>query len=161
MKKLLVLNALFLAFAFTATAQIKTPQPSPVCKVSQEIGLIKVDVDYSRPSAKGRKVFGDLVPFGQLWRTGANSSTKITFSDDALVGGVSVKKGTYALYTIPGEKDWTIVIYKNTSYWGAPDAKDYKEEEVAAKNGDRRTDWRDRHDGTGRWLRPAGRQDAR
>lgn len=133
MKKLLVLNALFLAFAFSATAQIKTPQPSPVCKVSQEIGLIKVDVDYSRPSAKGRKVFGDLVPFGQLWRTGANASTKITFSDDALVGGVSVKKGTYALYTIPGEKDWTIIIYKNTSFWGAPDAKDYKDEDVAAK----------------------------
>ncbi|MBL7829140.1 MAG: DUF2911 domain-containing protein [Saprospiraceae bacterium] len=133
MKKFFLLNALLTALVFSASAQIKTPQPSPTCKVSQDIGLIKVDVEYSRPSAKGRKIFGDLVPFGQLWRTGANASSKITFSDDAMVAGAPVKKGTYALYTIPGEKDWTIIIYKNTSYWGAPEPADFKEEDVAAK----------------------------
>lgn len=133
MKKILLLTTLFLALLGTANAQIKTPQPSPGCRLSQDIGLIKVDIDYSRPSAKGRKIFGDLVPFKQLWRTGANASTKVTISDDAMVGGIALKKGTYALYTIPGDKDWTIIFYKDASLWGAPDPASYKEEEVAAK----------------------------
>ena len=132
MKKILFLSVLLAAF-FTADAQIKTPAPSPVGKVSQELGLIKVDLEYSRPSAKGRKVFGDLVPFGTMWRTGANASTKITVSDDAKVAGMPLPKGTYALYTIPGEKDWTVIFYKNTSFWGAPEPKDFKEEDVQAR----------------------------
>jgi hypothetical protein len=132
MKKFLLLTTLIAAFA-TANAQIKTPAPSPSSKISQELGLIKVDVDYSRPSAKGRKIFGDLVPFGQLWRTGANASTKITVSDDAKVAGMPLPKGTYALYTIPGEKEWTVIFYKNTSFWGAPEPKDFKEEDVQAR----------------------------
>lgn len=132
MKKFLFLSALLAVFA-TANAQIKTPAPSPTGKISQEVGLIKVDVDYSRPSAKGRKVFGDLVPFGQLWRTGANASTKITFSDDTKVGGMPLPKGTYALYTLPGEKEWQVIFYKNTSFWGTPEPKDFKEEDVQAR----------------------------
>lgn len=133
MKKIILFSAFFLAFFSVAHAQIKTPQPSPGCRISQDVGLIKVDIDYSRPSVKGRKVFGDLVPYGQLWRTGANSSTKITFGDDVTVDGVAVKKGTYALYTIPGEKDWTIIIYKNSTLWGAPDQAAFKEDDVAAR----------------------------
>ncbi len=133
MKKVFLLSALLLAFFATANAQIKTPAPSPGCKITQDVGLIKVDVEYSRPSAKGRKIFGDLVPMGELWRTGANASTKVTFSDDASVGGVAIKKGTYALYTIPGDKDWTIIFYKDISIWGAPAAADFKEDEVAAR----------------------------
>ena len=133
MKKLLLLSVLFSAFFANLHAQIKTPQSSPTCKLSQEVGLIKVDVEYSRPSAKGRKIFGDLLPYGQLWRTGANASTKITLSDDAIVGGVPVKKGAYALYNIPGDKDWTVVLYKDITIWGAPDPADFKESEVAAK----------------------------
>lgn len=132
MKKLFFLTVLFAA-SVVANAQIKTPAPSPVGKISQEVGLIKVDVEYSRPSAKGRKVFGDLVPFGQMWRTGANASTKVTVSDDAKVAGMPLPKGTYALYTIPGEKEWTVIFYKNTSYWGTPEPKDFKEEEVQAR----------------------------
>ena len=132
MKKFLFLSALLAVFA-TANAQIKTPAPSPTGKISQEVGLIKVDVDYSRPSAKGRKVFGDLVPFGQLWRTGANASTKITFSDDTKVGGMPLPKGTYALYTLPGEKEWQVIFYKNTSFWGTPEPKDFTEEDVQAR----------------------------
>jgi tetratricopeptide (TPR) repeat protein len=133
MKKIFLLASLFLGLFAAANAQIKTPQPSPTCKLSQDLGLIKVDVEYSRPSAKSRKVFGDLVPFGQMWRTGANASTKVTVSEDAMVGGVSLKKGTYALYSIPGDKDWTIIFYKNTSFWGVPEPAEYKEEDVAAK----------------------------
>jgi len=132
MKKLFFLIALLAAFT-TANAQIKTPAPSPVGKISQELGLIKVDVEYSRPSAKGRKVFGDLVPFGEMWRTGANASTKVTVSDDAKVAGIPLPKGTYALYTVPGEKEWTVIFYKNTSFWGTPEPKDFKEEDVQAK----------------------------
>lgn len=133
MKNIVLLTSLFLTFFMTAQAQIKTPQQSPSCKFSQDLGLIKVDLDYSRPSARGRKVFGDLVPFGVLWRTGANASTKVTLSDDVIVGGVSLKKGTYALYTIPGEKDWTIIFYKDASLWGAPEPANFKESDVAAK----------------------------
>lgn len=132
MKKLLFLSALLTIFG-TLNAQIKTPAASPIGKISQEVGLIKVDVEYSRPSAKGRKVFGDLVPFGALWRTGANASTKVTFSEDAKAAGMPLPKGTYALYTIPGEKEWTIIFYKNTTFWGAPDPKDFKEEDVQAR----------------------------
>ncbi|HLP96126.1 MAG TPA: DUF2911 domain-containing protein, partial [Saprospiraceae bacterium] len=131
-KKFLFLSAL-LTFFGTLNAQIKTPAASPVGKISQEVGLIKVDVEYSRPSAKGRKVFGDLVPFGTLWRTGANASTKVTFSEDAKAAGMPLPKGTYALYTIPGEKEWTIIFYKNTTFWGAPDPKDFKEDDVQAR----------------------------
>jgi len=133
MKKIFLLATLFLALFASANAQIKTPQPSPGCKLSQDVGLIKVDVDYSRPSAKGRKIFGDLVPFGELWRTGANASTKVTLSDDGFVGGVALKKGTYALYTVPGEREWTIIFYTDVTLWGAPDAADFKEDLVAAK----------------------------
>ncbi|MBV6442988.1 MAG: DUF2911 domain-containing protein [Haliscomenobacteraceae bacterium CHB4] len=133
MKKLFYLTALLLLVAYApALAQIKTPAPSPVCKVNQEVGLIKVDLEYSRPSAKGRKIFGELVPFGEMWRTGANAATKVTFSDDASVGGGKLPKGTYALYTIPGEKEWSVIFYKNTNFWGTP-GKDYKEEDVAAR----------------------------
>ncbi len=131
MKKLLLLCVAVLAFVASASAQIKTPASSPSCKITQEVGLIKVDVDYSRPSAKGRKVFGELVPFGDIWRTGANSATKLTFSDDVMLGGNKVAKGTYALYTIPMEKEWTIIIYKNTTLGG--NLKKVKDDELAAK----------------------------
>ena len=132
MKKILLLGAMFMAFVSLSNAQIKTPPASPLCKINQEVGLIRVDVEYSRPSAKGRRIYGELVPFGQMWRTGANASTKITLSDDASIGGVAVKKGTYAIYATPGEKDWTIIIYKNTEFWGVP-GDQFKEEDVAAK----------------------------
>jgi hypothetical protein len=127
---LLVLLAMF-TWCSTTQAQIKTPPASPTAKISQEMGLIKVDIEYSRPGAKGRKIFGDLVPFGDLWRTGANASTKVAFSDDVKVGGVALPKGNYALYTKPGEKEWTIIFYKNTSFWGVP-GKDYNEADVVA-----------------------------
>ncbi len=120
------------AISTSVNAQIKTPQPSPSSTIKQDVGLGTVEVAYSRPSAKGRKVFGELVPFNELWRTGANASTKVTFSEDVKVGGIALPKGTYALYTTPGAKEWSIVFYKNTSLWGTP-GKDFLETDVAAK----------------------------
>jgi len=133
MKKSIFLTACLAMLVTLASAQIKTPQPSPTAKVSQEVGLSKVDLEYSRPSAKGRKIFGDLVPFGELWRTGANASSKITFGEDVKIGGTSVPKGTYALYTTPGERQWEVVFYKNTTYWGTPEPAEYKMDDIAAK----------------------------
>jgi tetratricopeptide (TPR) repeat protein len=133
MKKLVIFLLAICLGSFAANAQIKTPQPSPTCKLSQEVGLSNVAIEYSRPSMKGRKIFGDLVPFNEMWRTGANASTKITFGDDVTIGGANkLAKGTYALYTIPGEKTWTIIIHKNTTYWGTG-GKDYKVEEDACR----------------------------
>jgi Protein of unknown function (DUF2911) len=133
MKKLTIFLLALCLGSFAANAQIKTPQPSPVCKISQEVGLSNVAVEYSRPSMKGRKIFGDLVPFNEMWRTGANASTKITFGDDVTIGGTNkLPKGTYALYTIPGEKMWTIILHKNLTYWGTG-GKDYKVEEDACR----------------------------
>jgi hypothetical protein len=133
MQKLIILSTLALLLCSNAAfAQIKTPASSPTGKISQEIGLVKMDIEYSRPSAKGRKIFGELVPFGEMWRTGANASTKVTFSDKVKVNGTELPTGTYALYTIPGEKEWTIIFYKNTNFWGNP-GKDFSENDVAAK----------------------------
>lgn len=101
----------------TAQEQIKTPQPSPFSTVTQQIGIMEVKVEYSRPGVKERKIFGGLVPFGELWRTGANASTKFTFSDEVTIQGIKVPAGEYGLYTIPGAEEWTIIFNKNLS-WG-------------------------------------------
>ncbi|WP_205502997.1 DUF2911 domain-containing protein [Rufibacter psychrotolerans] len=134
MKKILSLNmvwavalAVFLMGA-EASAQIKMPAASPSATVKQAVGLGDITVEYSRPSTKGRKIFGDLAPYGKLWRTGANAATKLTFSDDVMLEGNKVPAGQYALYTIPGEKEWTVIIHKNTKLWG-DGGKDYKPEE--------------------------------
>lgn len=100
-------------------AQIQTPAPSPTAKMEQAIGLSTVTLEYSRPSARGRQVFGGLVPYGQVWRTGANASTKISFSDDVMLNGNKVPAGDYALYTVPGEEQWEVIIHKNTELWGS------------------------------------------
>lgn len=102
-----------------AYGQIKMPAASPTFELSGTIGLSKVKVVYSRPSAKGRQVFGDLVPYGEVWRTGANSSTKLSFDQTVILEGNSLEAGDYALYTIPGIDEWTIIISNNTELWGA------------------------------------------
>ncbi|MEZ4826309.1 MAG: DUF2911 domain-containing protein [Bacteroidia bacterium] len=134
MKKLTQNVLTFLAiWGLTASlvyAQIPSPRPSPMVKVEQEFGLGTVTLDYSRPSAKGRKVFGDLVPFGQVWRTGANGATKITFTDAVKVEGNAVAAGTYALYTIPGESEWTVMLYSDLSLGGNVAGYDQTKEAV-------------------------------
>lgn len=92
---------------------LKVPVLSPLAEITQEVALTQVKLSYARPSAKGREVFGELVPFGEIWRTGANASTKLTFTEDVKIEGNPLKAGTYALYSIPGEKEWTIIIHSN------------------------------------------------
>jgi len=109
---------LFMFFALGATvlrAQLQTPAPSPAAKMEQKIGLTDVTLEYARPSKKGRVIFGDVVPYDAVWRTGANAATKITFSDDVTFGGAEVKKGSYALMTKPGKKTWSFMLYPHTS----------------------------------------------
>lgn len=106
--------------------QLKVPAPSPVQTIKQNFALSDITIEYSRPSAKGRVIFGDLVPYDKLWRTGANASTKITFGEEVKVEGNVVPAGTYSLYTIPGKSEWTIVINKNITNWGTDG---YKQEE--------------------------------
>ncbi|MEQ8423514.1 MAG: DUF2911 domain-containing protein, partial [Cyclobacteriaceae bacterium] len=111
-------SAIFLFHFFTTTAQIQVPLISPHSVLRQQVGLTEITVDYSRPGVRGRKVIGNLVPFGRIWRVGANESTKITFSDDVTIEGNAVPAGTYALYAFPYDSEWTIVIHKNISHWG-------------------------------------------
>ena len=106
---------LLIAFFGTAEAQnLKVPTLSPFSEIKQEVGLTEITLSYARPSAKGRTVMGTLVPFDEIWRTGANASTKLTFTEDVKIGGNALPAGIYALYTIPGEREWTIIIHKKT-----------------------------------------------
>lgn len=103
----------------TAQAQIQTPSPSPLAKVSQAVGLINIDIEYSRPSLKGRKAFGSLVPFGEVWRTGANQAVKLTFGGEVSIAGSTLKKGDYTILTTPGEKEWKVAFYSYVDgNWG-------------------------------------------
>ena len=115
MKYTISFICLFLCFSICKIQRLKTPTLSPFSEISQEIGLTKISLEYSRPSAKGRKVFGNLVPYNTIWRTGANAATKITFKEVAKIGGKTIQPGEYAIYTIPGEDLWTIIIHSNTS----------------------------------------------
>ncbi|WNH11773.1 DUF2911 domain-containing protein [Thalassobellus suaedae] len=130
MKKLLLILLAFTT-VYSVNAQIETPQPSPFSKMEQKVGLTDVTLEYSRPSMRGRTIFGDLVPFGKLWRLGANANTKITFSDDVTVEGQTLKAGTYAIYATPGEESWEVVFYSDTSNWGTPG--EWDEAKVVAK----------------------------
>lgn len=105
-------------------AQVKLPQPSPKCILEQTVGLTTVRVEYSRPGVKGRKIFGELVPFGQVWRTGANAATSITFSDDVQFGNKTLQKGEYALFTIPGSTEWILIFNSNEGQKGSVNYKE-------------------------------------
>lgn len=106
--------------------KVEFPQASPSCTIKQRVGLTDIEIDYSRPSVKGREIFGGLVPYGKVWRTGANQATKIIFSTPVKINGTEVPAGTYALMTIPGKDEWTIIINKGSDQWGA-----YKYDEKA------------------------------
>ena len=124
MKKIL-LSILMASALLNANAQIKTPAPSPTQTVKQDFGMSSIELIYSRPGMKGRKIFGDLVPWNVVWRTGANSATRIKFNDDVMFGGQALKAGEYALYTVPGENEWEVIINKGSANWGT----DYKKED--------------------------------
>ncbi|WP_271766937.1 DUF2911 domain-containing protein [Aquimarina algiphila] len=130
MKKIvLFLSAALLSLG--VEAQVKAPQPSPTSKIEQVIGLTDVAVEYSRPSMRGRAIFGNLVPYDKLWRTGANKNTQITFGDDVKVGGKELKKGTYAIFTKPGKETWEVIFYSDANNWGTP--RKWDDTKVAAK----------------------------
>ncbi|AXG74452.1 DUF2911 domain-containing protein [Flavobacterium arcticum] len=129
MKRLFITGALLLAFTI-GSAQVKTPQASPKAVIEQTVGLTDVKIEYSRPSAKGRAVYGELVPFGRLWRTGANANTTVTFTDDVVIGGKTLQAGKYALYTQPKADSWDIIFYTDTNNWGLPQEWDSTKEAV-------------------------------
>jgi hypothetical protein len=130
MKKLIIAMAFVMA-PFITEAQLKTPQASPKATISQVVGLTDVQVVYSRPAAKGRAVFGNLVPFGKVWRTGANENTTISFSENIVIDGKTLPKGKYALFTIPKIGSWEVIFYSTTDNWGTPET--WKEENVVLK----------------------------
>jgi hypothetical protein len=109
---------LILTVGWASQAQITTPAPSPLSKMEQVVGLTDVHIEYSRPSAKGRTIFGGLVPYDKLWRTGANAATVVTFSEDVVIEGKELEAGSYALFTIPGEDEWTIIFNTDTEQGG-------------------------------------------
>lgn len=118
-KNIVCLLMLFTVVQLNALSQIKMPQASPNSKISQQVGLTTIHLNYSRPGKKNRKIFGELVPFGSVWRTGANNPTTLEFDIDLKVNGLPLRAGKYAMYTIPEKKSWTIIFSNNTELWGA------------------------------------------
>lgn len=112
MKKLFITAMAVFALFFADAQTLTTPQPSPTQTIKQNFGVSSIELSYSRPGIKGRKIFGDLVPFGKVWRTGANNATIITFADDVTIGNTNVKAGKYGLLSIPEKKNWTLIITK-------------------------------------------------
>ncbi len=134
-KKINKISAALAIAAFSITnvnaQQLKVPAPSPLQTLKQAFALDNITIEYSRPSVKGRVIFGDVVPFGKVWRTGANSSTKITFGEDVTVEGKPVAAGTYAIYSIPNKDSWEIMLYKDLTLGG--NVADYKAENEVLK----------------------------
>src|SRR5699024_10361980 len=113
---------LFLSFGLIFGMQAQEfhmPAPSPSVTVHQDFSTSSIKLEYSRPAVRGRTIFGVLMPYGEVWRTGANSATKITFGEEITLAEKKVEAGTYALYTIPGKKKWTVILNKGTDNWGA------------------------------------------
>jgi len=117
MKK--IFATVFLSCSLLGFSQFNVPIASPKQKVEQQFSLSKISVEYGRPGVKGRKVFGELVPFNKVWRAGANSATKITFEQNVNFGGKEVMAGSYGLFIIPMEKEWKVILNKDADQWGA------------------------------------------
>lgn len=127
---MLVLAAMAITNLGAMAQGVKMPAPSPTQTIKQDFALSSIEITYSRPGVKGRKVFGDLVPYDKLWRTGANAATKVTFGEDVKVNGIAVPAGDYVLYTIPAAKgEWEVILNKGLKNWGIDGYK--KEEDVA------------------------------
>lgn len=131
MKPIFFISILFVTLSIHA--QIQRPQLSPKAKLVQTVGLSEVTIDYARPSVRGRKIFGDLVPYNVLWRTGANRNTLITFSHDVVISGQLLSKDTYALYTTPKKDAWMVYFYNKTDNWGTPALWDEEQISLAVR----------------------------
>ena len=123
MKNIYSILIIISGFAF---GQIETPQPSPLAKIEQVVGLTDVAITYSRPAVRNRSIMGDLVPYGEMWRAGANADTTIEFSDEVTIGGQKLASGKYAVFIRPGESMWEIFFYTKTDNGGLPDEWDPK-----------------------------------
>ncbi len=116
-----IIYIMFLLFvSFYSFSQLKTPSASTSSEIEQVVGLTEIEVDYNRPSKRGRVIFGNLVPFGKIWRTGANSGTEISFSTDVSINGENINEGTYSIFSIPNEESWQIIFYSDTDLWSVP-----------------------------------------
>lgn len=129
MRKLI--TVLFVSSTLLSFAQLQRPMASPLAKIEQRVGLTDLKIEYSRPSKNNREVFGSLVPFDEVWRTGANENAKFTCSDPVVLGKDTLQKGTYALFTKPGKESWELIFYSDASNWGTPD--EWKEDNVVLK----------------------------
>jgi len=132
-KPLFCLIAALAALTFVSAGwaqQLDLPRPSPKATVSQTVGLTDVTITYCRPSVKGRVIWGGLVPYDQVWRTGANEATTITFADDATIEGTKLPAGTYGLFTLPGKDEWVVIFNKGAKQWGA---YEYKQDQDALR----------------------------
>ena len=128
MKKSLLSLFLSIPFIFSQLQAQDLPMPSPAASVNQRVGLTDIEITYSRPGVKDRVIFGDLVPYNEMWRTGANKATAISFSTDVKIMDNDLKAGNYAIFTIPGENEWEVIFNNNTEQWGTGGHKD--EEDV-------------------------------
>tara|TARA_B110000003_G_scaffold126761_3_gene128813 strand:+ start:1116 stop:1952 length:837 start_codon:yes stop_codon:yes gene_type:complete len=137
MKKILLL---LLLVPFYNMAQVLSPKPSPSATINQTVGLTDIKIEYSRPAMRGREVMGNLVPYGELWRTGANANTKISFSDPVIISGVEIPEGTYALYTRPGKQMWEVFFYKKSDNWSLPKVWDANQVAVVSESKVNKTD---------------------
>jgi hypothetical protein len=108
-----VISGLLFSTSLSAQTKLEFPSPSPLGSLKQRVGLTDIEITYSRPSAKGRPIFGGLVPYGQIWRTGANAATRISFSTPVKLNNTPIPAGEYSLFTIPGETEWTVIINKD------------------------------------------------
>ncbi len=122
---------LFLASYFNYS-QIKTPRVSPASSIEQMVGLTEIEVEYSRPSKRGRDIFGNVVPYGKIWRTGADNCTTISFSTDVIIDSQTIQSGKYSIFSIPNKESWDIILYSDTDLWGVP--RDWDEDKIVFKS---------------------------
>tara|TARA_B100000029_G_C17495657_1_gene930748 strand:- start:556 stop:1413 length:858 start_codon:yes stop_codon:yes gene_type:complete len=142
MKNLFTIPLLFISFI--SFSQLKTPPASTASKIEQVVGLTEIDVNYNRPSKKGREIFGNLVPYGKLWRTGANSSTKISFSTEVVIEGKTINEGTYSVFSIPNEDNWDVILYSQAEVWGVP--RDWDDNKIVFKSNFKSVKYKDSYE---------------
>ena len=122
---------LFLASYFNYS-QIKTPRVSPASSIEQMAGLTEIELEYSRPSKRGRDIFGNVVPYGKIWRTGADNCTTISFSTDVVIDSQTIQSGKYSIFSIPNKESWDVILYSDTELWGVP--RDWDEDKIVFKS---------------------------
>ena len=122
---------LFLSSYFNYS-QIKTPRVSPASSIEQMVGLTEIEVEYSRPSKRGRDIFGNVVPYGKIWRTGADNCTTISFSTDVVIDSQTIPSGKYSIFSIPNKESWDVILYSDTDLWGVP--RDWDEDKIVFKS---------------------------